>query len=76
MQASSACEFTAGNKFAETAVTADVDFALVTVSNFLTPGSTKPTDPFTVTILDGSGATQGSYTNNFFQLTMSTPNVF
>ncbi len=75
-QSSGLCSFTPGNTFAETTVTDNVDFALVTISNFQTPKSTMPTDPFTITITDGSGTQQALYTTNFFVLTMNTPNVF
>lgn len=50
-----ACDYTAGNAYAETSVTASVDFAVVTISNFRTPASTKPTSAFTLTIYDSGG---------------------
>lgn len=75
-QASAPCDFTPGNNYAETVVTDNIDFGVVSISNFLTPSSTQPTDPFHFYVYDASGALQGSYTNQFFTVSMSTPNVF
>ena len=70
------CDYTDGNNYAETTVTSSVDFAVVTISNFRTPQSTQPTSAFSLTIYDAGGAVQATYTNQFFTLTVNTPNAF